>query len=458
MSAADRVLVVDDEASLRSMLTILLRRRGYAVEAAEGVAEAKAKLGAEEPFAGVITDLLMPDGSGLDVLEAARARSEATQVIVITAHTTTERAVAAMRKGAYDFLEKPFRNDVLVATLEKALEKRAIVDENRTLRAQVDGADVGIIGISRPMAELRALIDRAARAPTSVLITGESGTGKELVARALHTQSGREGRFVVVNCGALPETIMESELFGHEKGAFTGAAGKKEGLFRAAEGGTMFLDEVGELPAALQVKLLRVLQERKVRPVGGERELPVDVRVVAATNRDLEEEVEGGAFREDLFYRLNVIRLRIPPLRERPEDVRPLAEHLLGKHLTLQQRSLTLSDEALAWLSRQAFPGNVRELENLLERAVALAPGPAIEVADFGGLSAPSPTSGAGALPDPLPEGFDLDGFLGGLEQEALRRALAQNEGVKKRAAAFLGMTFRQFRYRLAKHDLDDDG
>ena len=315
MSAADRVLVVDDEASLRSMLTILLRRRGYAVEAAEGVAEAKAKLGAEEPFAGVITDLLMPDGSGLDVLEAARARSEATQVIVITAHTTTERAVAAMRKGAYDFLEKPFRNDVLVATLEKALEKRAIVDENRTLRAQVDGADVGIIGISRPMAELRALIARAARAPTSVLITGESGTGKELVARALHTQSGREGRFVVVNCGALPETIMESELFGHEKGAFTGAAGKKEGLFRAAEGGTMFLDEVGELPAALQVKLLRVLQERKVRPVGGERELPVDVRVVAATNRDLEEEVEGGAFREDLFYRLNVIRLRIPPLR-----------------------------------------------------------------------------------------------------------------------------------------------
>ncbi|MBX3250825.1 MAG: sigma-54-dependent Fis family transcriptional regulator [Myxococcales bacterium] len=455
-----RILVSDDEPGLREMLRVLLRRRGYDVTLVDGVRAALAHLGADPPYDAVVTDLRMPDGSGLEVLEAAREKSESTQVIVITAFAATDRAVEAMRLGAYDFLEKPFKNDVLLATLEKALEKHDIVRENRALRDHLTGKDSGLIGVSDVMQELRRLIARAADAPTSVLITGESGTGKELVARALHTQSSRRERaFVTINCGALPEQLMESELFGHEKGAFTGAAAKKDGLFRAAEGGTLFLDEVGELPLPLQVKLLRALQERKVRPVGSEREHPVDVRVVAATNRDLEAEVREGRFREDLYYRLNVIRMTLPPLRDRPEDVRPLAEHLLHKHATFQRRSLRLGDEALRWLAAQPFPGNVRELENLVERAVALAPGPEIDVEDLAGRR-PPPTPGTGLprpLDGPLPDPFDLDAHLAEIEKRILLQALEQRGGVRKHAAKLLGMTFRSFRYRLAKYGLGGD-
>jgi len=266
----------------------------------------------------------------------------------------------------------------------------------------------------------------------------------------------RDGPFIVVNCGALPENLMESELFGHTKGAFTGAGGSKEGLVRAASGGTLFLDEVGELPLSLQVKLLRVLQERKVRPVGGSDEVRVDVRVVAATNRDLESEVEEGTFREDLFYRLNVIRIRIPPLRERPEDIRPLAQHLLEKHSTLQRRRRSLSEEAMDWLVRQPFPGNVRELENRIERAVALSRGERIELEDIR-PEGQAPGSGAVAAPV-IGEGFDLEAHLAAVERAVLYRALEASGGVRKRAAALLGMTFRQFRYRLAKHEDDPEG
>ncbi|MCB9600775.1 MAG: sigma-54-dependent Fis family transcriptional regulator [Sandaracinus sp.] len=440
------------------MLRVLLRRAGHDVVVVEGVREALARLGADPPYDAVVTDLMMPDGTGLEVLAAARERSEATQVVVITAFAATDRAVEAMRLGAYDFLEKPFKNDVLLATLDKALEKRAIVAENRVLRDRVSGRDTGILGISAGMERLRALIARAADAPTSVLITGESGTGKELVARAFHTQcSRRERGFVTINCGALPEHLMESELFGHEKGAFTGAAGRKDGLFRAADGGTLFLDEIGELPLPLQVKLLRALQERKVRPVGGEREVPIDVRVVAATNRELEREVKEGRFREDLFYRLNVIRVELPPLRERPEDIAPLAQHLLEKHCAYQHRSLRFSEESLRWLAVQGFPGNVRELENLVERAVALSAGPVIEPDDLGGRTVDVP-SVSHTLPADLPDGFDLDGHLAEIEKKVLLQALAQCGGVRKRAAKLLGMTFRSYRYRLAKYGLGDDG
>jgi len=456
-ASSTRILVCDDERGLREMLRVLLRRAGHDVVAVEGVREALARLKSDEPYDAVVTDLMMPDGSGFDVLAAARERSEATQVVVITAFAATERAVEAMRLGAYDFLEKPFKNDVLLATLDKALEKRAIVAENRVLRERVSGKDTGLIGVSAGMDRLRALIARAADAPTSVLITGESGTGKELVARALHTQSNRKDKgFVTVNCGALPEQLMESELFGHEKGAFTGAAGKKDGLFRAADGGTIFLDEIGELPLPLQVKLLRTLQERKVRPVGGEKEIPIDVRVVAATNRDLEREVKEGRFREDLFYRLNVIRLALPPLRERPEDIRPLAEHLLQKHCAYQHRSLRFSDESLRWLAAQPFPGNVRELENVVERAVALSPGPSIDPEDLGARPVDVP-SVSHTLPADLPEGFDLDAHLAEIEKKVLLQALAQQGGVRKRAAKLLGMTFRSYRYRLAKYGLGGD-
>ncbi len=399
----------------------------------------------------------MPDGSGIDVLEAARERDESTQVILITAHATTERAVEAMRKGAYDYLEKPFDNRALMATVDKALEKRTVLGENRHLRAAVEGReDGGLIGVSRATRDLRELLRRAARAPSSVLITGESGTGKELAARAVHDLGDRcAAPFVVVNCGALPENLMESELFGHTKGSFTGAASAKEGLVRASSGGTLFLDEIGELPLALQVKLLRVLQERKVRPIGGAEELPVDIRVVAATNRDLEAEVRAGRFREDLFYRLNVIRVQLAPLRDRPDDIRPLAQHLLGKHCALQGRRMVFDDEALAWLCRQPLPGNVRELENRVERAVALSAGPNITLDD---LTLGSSTSSADdAMAPEIGPGFDLDAHLGAVEYAVLRRALASTGGVRKHAADLLGMTFRQFRYRLAKYEDDPD-
>jgi len=294
-----------------------------------------------------------------------------------------------------------------------------------------------------------------------VLITGESGTGKEVVARAVHFTGQRsKAPFVVVNCGALPETLMESELFGHEKGAFTGAAGRKKGLFQEADGGTLLLDEIGELPLPLQVKLLRVLQERKVRPVGSAGEVAVDVRIVAATNRDLDEEVRRGGFREDLYYRLNVIRIELPPLRERPTDIPTLAHHLLRKHASLQRRHLSLSSEALRWLAGQPFPGNVRQLENVLERAVTLAEGPEITATDFvpqRHAQPAQPSLSLGVLPD---EGLDLERHLTELEISLLHQALERTAGNRTKAAALLGMSFRQLRYRLAKHDpasLSDD-
>ena len=434
------------------MLQILLRREGYRVDVVDGVHAARDQLGSADPYDVVITDLVMPDGTGMEVLDAVRARSADTQILMVTAYATTEQAVEAMRKGAYDYVQKPFKNHELLATLEKALEKRAIVAENQTLRAEVKARWTAgqLIGKSPAMDRLRDLIKRVANATTSVLITGESGTGKEMVARALHFQSPRaEEAFVVLNCGAIPENLIESELFGHIKGAFTGAIAAKEGLFRAANGGTLFLDEVGELPPPLQVKLLRVLQDRKVRPVGGSTEVEVDVRVVAATNRDVESEVEAGTFREDLFYRLNVIRIEAPPLRERPEDIPVLAEYFLAKHMALQGRRLEFSPEAMRWLAQQSYAGNVRELENIVERGVTLAPGNTVGREDLGDTHPSKKTASMSQIPE---ADFDLDNYLTQVEKELLFRALDQAGGVRKKAAELLGMSFRQFRYRLAKH------
>jgi two-component system response regulator PilR (NtrC family) len=366
-----------------------------------------------------------------------------------------------MRKGAYDYVQKPFRNDELRAILDKALEKRAIVEENRALRAELRAKkeDGGLIGGGAVMERLRHLIERVADSPSSVLITGESGTGKELVARALHRRSGRkDAAFIVVNCGALPEPLMESELFGYEKGAFTGASRSQEGLFRAANGGTLFLDEVGELPLALQVKLLRVLQEKKIRPVGGARELEVDVRVVAATNVDVEAAVTDGSFRQDLFYRLNVLRLHVPPLRERREDIPTLAAHFLRKHGLVQGRRLELRPDAHRFLLEHDFPGNVRELENLLERASTLSVTGAIGTDDLllspRAAPAPAPTLSTEAPAQPATlEGFDLDAHLAGIERTILFQALEEAGGVRTKAASLLGMTFRSFRYRIAKYE-----
>ncbi len=434
------------------MLQILLRREGYRVDVVEGVHAAREQLGSADPYDVVITDLVMPDGTGMEVLEAVRDRSSDSQILMITAYATTAQAVEAMRKGAYDYVQKPFRNHELLATLEKALEKRAIVAENETLRAQVKArwTEGQLIGKSPAIERLRDLIKRVANATTSVLITGESGTGKEMVARALHFQSPRaEEPFVVLNCGAVPENLIESELFGHVKGAFTGATSAKEGLFRAADGGTLFLDEVGELPPAMQVKLLRVLQDRRVRPVGGSAEVEVDVRVLAATNRDVESEIEAGAFREDLFYRLNVIRIEVPPLRERPEDIPVLAAYFLEKHAALQGRRLHFSPEAMRWLAQQSYAGNVRELENMVERGVTLAAGNTVTREDLGDSHPSKKTVNLSLIPE---ESFELDAYIAQVEKELLFRALDQAGGVRKKAAELLGMSFRQFRYRLAKH------
>jgi len=454
-----RVLVVDDEPGLREILSVLLRRAGYRVSTEASTAAGVARVRAES-FDAVFTDLALGDGSGLDVLAAARQADEATQVVVLTAYGSTENAVAAMRLGAYDFISKPFRNHELLALLEKALEKRHIVGENRVLRAKVAERErrTPIVGRSAAIERVLDLVRRVASSRTSVLITGESGTGKELVARALHDESDRkDAAFVVVNCGAIPENLLESELFGHEKGAFTSATSKKRGLFEAATGGTLFLDEIGELALALQVKLLRALQERVIRPIGASKETEVNVRVVAATNRELEKEVEAGRFRQDLFYRLNVIRIPMPPLRERTEDIPLLAEHFLAKHAGMHGKKLSFAPEALRWLLAQRYPGNIRELENVVERAAVLARGPVIGLEDLPDvLSASSPLTSGPVLPS-LDEPFDLDAWLGGLERSVLVRALEKTGGAQKQAARLLEMTFHSLRYRLKKHRLLSD-
>jgi two-component system response regulator PilR (NtrC family) len=457
-----KLLLVEDEPALRQMLEILFRREGYSVVSAPGCKAAlEAISGAPQPFPAIVSDLSMPDGSGLDVLAAAKGRSPSTEVILVTAHSTIENALSAMRSGAYDFVAKPFEAAELAALVAKAIEKHAIVAENQRLKAQVSRiASAEVLGKSAAMRKVLELATRVATAKTTVLITGESGTGKERLARTIHERSERaSGPFLVVNCGALPEALMESELFGHEKGAFTGAATKNPGLFREADGGTVLLDEVGELPLNLQVKLLRVLQERSVRPVGAAQEVPVDVRVLAATNRDVEADVASGKFRQDLYYRLNVIRLTLPPLRERAEDIPLLAERFIARFGAEMGKDVVgLTPDALRALTAHAFPGNVRELENVIERAVALSGSRVIGLGDL-----PESISGhAGASAQTLlelpAEGLKLDDVLNEAERRLLVEALERSGGVRKRAAELLGITFRSLRYRLQKQGISDEG
>jgi two-component system response regulator PilR (NtrC family) len=455
------ILVVDDEPGLREMLTILFRRERYEVTALPGVATAREAIrNAPNAYGVVLTDLMMPDGSGLDVLSLAKERSEETEVIVMTAHSTVETAIEAMKRGAYDFVTKPFATAELRALVSKAFEKSALVAENVRLRAKVERQNPkDLLGHSQPMRKVLDLITRVAESRSTVLITGESGTGKERIARAVHDVSDRKSKpFLVVNCGAIPEALVESELFGHEKGAFTGATSRKLGIFREAEGGTVLLDEVGELPLGVQVKLLRVLQEKKVRGVGESNETTIDVRVLAATNRVVEDDVKSGKFRQDLYYRLNVIRIEVPPLRARREDVGELAQHFLARCSREQNKNLRgFSADALRALDAYAFPGNVRELENIVERAVALGIGPQIGLGDL-----PHEVGGSSAQPGPAlvslpPEGCDLDGVLGEVERRLILEALDRSGGVRTVAAKTLGVTLRSFRYRMQKHALQDD-
>jgi two-component system response regulator PilR (NtrC family) len=451
-----RLLVVDDERSLREVLDVYFSELGHEVQTVADVERAVEAFRAQQPEV-VITDLRLGRSSGIDLLRQLKAQNQAAEVIVMTAYATPEAGLEAAALGAYDFVTKTAHlTGELKLRVNGALEKQRLARENQLLRDRLEGRAEGLLGRSPAMRSLDQMIDRVAPARTTVLVTGESGTGKELVARAVHQRSPRSAApFVPVNCGAIPEGLIESELFGHVKGAFTGAQGARSGLFQAASGGSLFLDEVGELPLALQVKLLRAIQERRVRAVGADEDEEVDVRLIAATNRDLAVEVAGGNFREDLYYRLNVIQLRVPPLRERREDVMLLAEHFLRRFEAEHGHGrLDLSREAKRRLDAYDFPGNVRELENLIERAVTLADGPEVTLDALPGPLRP-------AVPQLLAEGslppaFSLEAHLSGIEQQLIQRALTQAGGVKKNAAALLGLTFRQFRHRLKKLSLGD--
>ncbi|MBS2029369.1 MAG: sigma-54-dependent Fis family transcriptional regulator [Deltaproteobacteria bacterium] len=448
------ILVVDDERSMRDYLEILLRKAGHQVVAAANLQAARDAL-AQGDLDLVITDLKLGNESGLDLLTHVNEQRMPVELVVITAYATTDTAIEAMKKGAYDYLQKPFKNEELLVVVDKAIEKRRLVRENTALKRQL-GQEL-IFGEATPIKEIRALVEKVAPGRTTVLIEGESGTGKELVARMLHQRSGRSGAFVAMNCGAMTAELVESELFGHVKGAFTGAVQASPGLFRAADGGTLFLDEIGELPPALQVKLLRVLQDRVVRPVGGTEGVAVDARIVAATNRSLEAEVAAGRFREDLFYRLNVVQLRVPPLRERPSDIVPLARHFVARFASELARPLMqLTPETERLLAGHSFPGNVRELENVVERAAALSDsdliGPEALPAALRGAPATSPAE----LPAQLPEsGFDLEAFLEATERRLILEALARTGSVRTEAAKLLGLSFRSIRYRIAKLGID---
>jgi two-component system response regulator PilR (NtrC family) len=448
------ILVVDDEPSMREFLEILLRKRGHEVVTSPDLAGALARLG-QGGLDLVISDLRLGRESGLDVLKAVKADSPATEVVMVTAFATTENAVQAMKLGAYDYVLKPFKVDELQLAVDKALEHRSLVAENRVLRHRV-GAPKGheLIGASPAIEEVRQLVDKVAPARTTILVTGESGTGKEVVARAIHERGGRaDAPFVAINCGAIPEGLIESELFGHEKGSFTGASESRSGLFEVAGAGTLFLDEVGDLPLPVQVKLLRALQERKIRRVGGSRDFAVAARIVAATNRDLAEDVKAGRFREDLFYRLNVIQVRLPPLRERRQDLPLFLDFFLARFAAERGRAaLRLSPETERVLLAWDYPGNVRELGNVVERAVTLTDGPEIALAVLPpNMRGPAAAPSAGQAPS-LPEvGLDLEAYLDQTERTILAQALERAGGVKTEAARLLSLSFRQFRYRLAK-------
>jgi two-component system response regulator PilR (NtrC family) len=457
MKAPARILVVDDERSMQEFLEIFFRSEGYDAVTAGDVESALLHLEGDE-FDVVITDIQMPGGSGLDLLSAVQKMEPETVVVMMTAFASTETAISAMKQGAYDYITKPFKVDEVRVVVEKALEKRLLSSENRRLRNELRGRarDRSIIGSSAAMQRVFDFVSQVTDSKTNVLVSGESGTGKEMVARAIHAGGDRRDKpFVAVNCGAIPENLLESELFGHVKGAFTGAVQNKTGLFEVAESGTVFLDEISELSLPLQVKLLRVIQERVLRRVGGTSDIKFGARIVAATNRQLEDEVSAGRFREDLYYRLNVIEIPVPPLRTRKDDIPLLVRHFIQKYTAeLEKPVERVSDEALARLVEYDFPGNVRELENVIERAVALCRGDMIDL-DMLPPTVLEPQDAPRSLRIPA-EGVDLDELMNEYEKGLLLEALRQTGGVKKKAAQRLGISFRSFRYRLEKLRLDD--
>ncbi len=451
-----RILVVDDEENIRLVLRTLLRKNGYEVETAEDGEQAIAQLDRFDPDV-VLTDVRMPKVGGLDLLGTLQAKGHRATVIVMSAYGSVDLALEAMKAGAYDYIQKPFKQDEMLLVLKKAEERESLRRENRKLRAQVESEHTfqSILAKSAPMKEVFRTIAKVADFKTTVLVNGESGVGKELVARAIHDRSPRKHKpFVAINCGAIPENLLESELFGHKKGAFTDASSDRRGLFEEASGGTLFLDEIGELPLLLQVKLLRVLQEETIRRLGDSKDIKVDVRVIAATHRDLAADAKAGRFREDLFYRIHVLSLPIPPLRDRREDIPVLVDHFLARNNErLGTKLRGLSSEAQRLLLEYGWPGNVRELENTIERAMVLAEGDCIELHD---------------LPERLRQALDpvqvqlasgelsIKKTVAAVEQILIRRALVKTKGNRTRAAELLEISHRALLYKLKDYFIDD--
>jgi two-component system, NtrC family, response regulator PilR len=454
-----RILVVDDEESIREFLEIMLKKEGYEVTTAEDGAKAKEIL-AKKSFDLVISDLQMPQVTGLELLKYVKDSFPDVVFMMITAFGTTENAVEAMKMGAYDYITKPFKIDEVRLNIANALRSKNLEVEVRALKKELvkEYSFQNMVGNSAAMHAVFDLIKRVSQAPTNILITGESGTGKEVIAKAIHYNGPLKDKpFVTVNCGAIPENLMESEMFGHKKGSFTGAIVDKSGLFEVANSGTLFLDEVGELPLSIQVKLLRAIQERIIRRVGATEDMKVEVRIIAATNRNLEDMVAKGSFRQDLFYRLNVINIKSPALRDRAEDIPLLANHFLKKYNEKLGKNINaISAEAMDLLKKYNYPGNVRELENLIERTVALEAGstmlpeslPPMVNTPGGRKMASSNEIDVGE------EGLDLDKVIGQIEKEILIKAIHAAGGVKKKASKLLKISFRSMRYRIEKYNL----
>jgi len=455
---ASSILVIDDELSMRELLEYMLTKEGYQVTCAKSGREAIGLL-EKNHFDLMLCDIRLGDITGLDVLRAAKKNDSDIVSIMISAYASTESAVEAMNEGAYDYVPKPFNTDELMDTIVKALDLRTIEHEKKILDDELKkNLHFGmLVGNSPAMLHIYKLIQQVAKTKTNVLITGESGTGKELIAWAIHQESDRSDQpFQIINCGGIPETLMESELFGHKKGAFTGATQDKKGLFENAHKGTVFLDEIGELSLPIQVKLLRAVQDKVFKPVGGNQDIAVDIRIIAATNKNLEKEVINGNFREDLFYRLNVIEIKVPPLRERKADMRALAQHFLEKYSREMGKEITkFSSYALDMLNKYDFPGNIRELENLLERSVALS-STNIILPDSLALSLHKRRWIEGFKDrrfdlDEVARGVALDSIMEEIERAYLKKALDCSRGNKNKAAELLGISFRSLRYRLDK-------
>ena len=458
MTKKPHILVVDDELSMRELLEYVLTREGYDVSLAENGNTAVGML-EEHHYDLLLCDIRLGDISGLDVLKALRKKSQHTTAIMISAYASAETAVEAMNEGAYDYLPKPFDNKELKQTIRKALDLKTLAHEKEAIDDELKkNLHFGkIIGNSPPMLHIYDMIRQVAKTRTNILITGESGTGKELIARAIHEESDRKNKpFVAINCGGIPETLLESELFGHKKGSFTGATHDKKGLFETAHKGTIFLDEIGELSLMLQVKLLRAIQERIIKPVGSNEDIAVDIRIISATNKKLEEEVIEGNFREDLFYRLNVIAIKVPPLRERKGDLQTLAQHFLDKYAKEMEKEITkISSYAIDLLKKYDFPGNVRELENLMERSVALT-STNIILPDSLAISLHKRRWIEGVENrrfdlDEVAKGVFLEEILEEIEKAYIKKALVFAEGNKKKAAELLGLRYRSLWHRVDK-------